>query len=450
MISRPVAVLDALRLTRFKSFTAAVLRLPDLTVLIGKNGSGKSNAIDGLTALRRLAEGEDVRDALDGSRSDAEPIRGGAEGCAPYGSDDFALGCRVSYGDAVYEFDVVVQVRPEVRVRSERLVVVRGVTYNRRSLDGRELLVTDPPERHRSDLVGRSFNGKRGIDPPVPFSSSRLLLTQVPARVPQDTEASRVVHTAAAAVRAALTSVFILDPVPHLMRQYVNERDSELRRNADNLSAAVAAIDERSPDDFDELQDLLRAMPDRPFQSISLARSTLGDVLVALAETDPSSGRINTVPARLMSDGMLRFLAVGTALLSAPTSADSLLSKDVRAQRLLVIEEVENGLHPQMAARVVALVRRQSGRRPIHTLVTTHSPALLDALAVTDHAGVVVCDRDPATGRSRLTKLVDLPGYAAMMAAGTLGDVVGRGLVAEAVEERPRMSDRFAELLGGV
>ena len=71
------------------------------------------------------------------------------------------------------------------------------------------------------------------------------------------------------------------------MRQYVNERDNELRRNADNLSAAVAAIAGRSPEDFEELQDLLRAMPDRPFQDISMARSNLGDVLVALAETDP-------------------------------------------------------------------------------------------------------------------------------------------------------------------
>ena len=43
----PVAILDALWLTNFKSFRQAVLSLPELTLLIGKNGSGKSNAIDG-------------------------------------------------------------------------------------------------------------------------------------------------------------------------------------------------------------------------------------------------------------------------------------------------------------------------------------------------------------------------------------------------------------------
>ena len=148
---------------------------------------------------------------------------------------------------------------------------------------------------------------------------------------------------------------------------------------------------------------------------------------------------------------MLRFLAIGTALLSAPLAGQVAgeVAGDVPGQRLLVIEEVENGLHPEMAARVVSLVRRQSETRSIRTLVTTHSPALLDALSGDDHRGVVVCDRDPDTGWSRLTRLVDLPGYASVMARGTLGDVVGRGLLGEAAaQDRPPLSDRFARLLG--
>lgn len=445
-------ILDALWLDSFKSFHRSGLSLSELTLLIGKNGSGKSNAIDGLTALARLAEGEDVRDALDGSRADAEPIRGGAEGCAPHGRDTFELSCQVSSGRAVYFLKVEVQVRPEVRIRHERLRVVRGVTYGNRTLEDRDLLVTDEADDRRTDLDARWFNGKRGIDPRLPFASNRLLITQLPVRLPADTEAARLIHTGAAAVIAALRSVFILDPVPHLMRQYVNARDNELRRNAENLSAAVAAISDRSNGDFNELQNLLRAMPDRPFQNISMARSDLGDVLVTMTETDPQEQEIvRVVPARLMSDGMLRFLAVGTALLSAPPiENDADLGLSVTGQRLLVIEEVENGLHPQMAARVVSLIRRQSEGRRIRTLVTTHSPALLDALETSDHRGVIVCDRDPQTGYSRLTRLVDLPGYTLAMARGSLGEVVGKGLLTEAAMERPAMTERFAALLGGI
>ncbi len=447
-----MAILDELWLTGFKSFAHAVLPFSELTLLIGKNGSGKSNAIDGLTALARLAEGDDVRDALDGSRADSEPIRGGAEGCAPHGQDEFELGCRVRWGDAVLDLEVAIQVKPEVRVRWEKLSAVRGLSHGNRSLDGRVLLETDRADDRRNDLTGRWFNGKRGIDPGVPFTSNRLLVTQSPTRIPTETAAARIVHSAAAAVRAALRSVFILDPVPHLMRQYVHDRDSDLRRNAENLSAAVAALHRTSPDDFAELQALLQAMPDRPFQNISIGRSDLGDVLVALAETDPRTGETNTVPARLMSDGMLRFLAVGTALLSAPLVGDSTsdATADEVGQRLLVIEEVENGLHPEMAARVVSLVRRQSEQRSIRTLVTTHSPALLDALEGSDHRGVIVCDRDPRSGGSRLTRLVELPGYPTMMARGSLGEVISRGLIAAAAAGRPAPSERFAELLRSI
>ncbi|WP_369689320.1 AAA family ATPase [Streptomyces acidiscabies] len=46
-----------MRLTSFKSFTGQRLPLQDLTVLIGRNGSGKSNALDALMVLARLASG---------------------------------------------------------------------------------------------------------------------------------------------------------------------------------------------------------------------------------------------------------------------------------------------------------------------------------------------------------------------------------------------------------
>ncbi|MEU7467156.1 AAA family ATPase [Streptomyces sp. NPDC044984] len=54
--------LEEVRLTSFKSFTEQRLPLQDLTVMIGRNGSGKSNALDGLMVLSRLALGEPVRD----------------------------------------------------------------------------------------------------------------------------------------------------------------------------------------------------------------------------------------------------------------------------------------------------------------------------------------------------------------------------------------------------
>ncbi|MFJ3934107.1 AAA family ATPase [Streptomyces sp. NPDC090029] len=432
--------LEEVRLTSFKSFTGQCLPLHDLTVLIGRNGSGKSNALDGLMVLSRLALGEPVRDVLDGPRSGGdEPIRGGVEGCTPLGRDSFSLGCRVRSGAEVFDLDLEVAVRPEVRILREELTAVEGVQYGgRRLAAGRSLLASDPPDPRRSDLKVRCFNGRRGLDPGIPFAVDRLLTSQVPVRLPLATEAAKLVHRAARAVLAVLREVFLLDPVPHLMRQYVNARDTELRRSADNLSAAVESLSETDSAAFDRLTDLVAGMPEYPVKGISSVDTPLGDVQLVLRETG-YHGKEHDVPARLLSDGMLRFLAFGTALLSAPVSDGA--EEPLRAQRHLVIEEIENGLYPTQAARVLRLMKEESERRSIDVLFTTHSPALLNSLAAQDHSGVVVCSRDPASGESVLTRLTDLPGYVDLLAAGDLGDAVTKGRLPDAVHPRDTGSD---------
>jgi predicted ATPase len=151
-----------------------------------------------------------------------------------------------------------------------------------------------------------------------------------------------------------------------------------------------------------------------------------------------------------MSDGMLRFLAIGAALLSAPLTKSKVSGQGEPAgQRTLVIEEIENGLHPTMAAQVVELVKNESTRRRIRTIVTTHSPPLLDALEGDDHPGVIVFDRDKA-GWSRARRLVDLPGYPELIAAGGLGTGIVSGGLTDAADERPAISDEFNRLLVGM
>ncbi|MDO5094342.1 MAG: AAA family ATPase [Propionibacteriaceae bacterium] len=104
------ARLGELRLRAFKSYRDTVLPLRDVTVLIGRNRSGKSNALDGLEVLARLAGGENL-DALDGRRREGGMIRSGSGGLPPHGSDRFELGCTAEVGEDRYRYDVEVQVR---------------------------------------------------------------------------------------------------------------------------------------------------------------------------------------------------------------------------------------------------------------------------------------------------------------------------------------------------
>lgn len=430
------SVIEEVRLNAFKSFKDAVLPLEELTLLVGRNGSGKSNALDGLWALARLAQGEDLRDALDGGR-EGPAVRGGAAGSAPFGESAFALVCTVRTGEERVHLDVTVKVEPVVQVVAERL-----------RAGERDLLVTEAPRADSGDIEARwGQGGGTGGARPLAFRATRLLATQVLARVPATSEGQRV-HLAAAQVLAALRSVFVLDPVPHLMRRYVPRRDVLLRRGADNLSAAVASLLE-DPATAERLSAALSRLNEQEVVDVTTSRSELDDVMLTLVER--FAGMERPVPARVMSDGSLRFLAILVALMQAPTVdtvPEPLASEDALGQTTLVIEELENGLHASQAQLLVGLVREEVHHRRVRALATAHSPALLDALTGDEHGSVVVCQRD-REGHSTLRRLVDLPNYVDIVAAGTLGRAAERDRLREAPLPTRSPSEMLAEILGG-
>lgn len=423
-----------LRLTAFKSFRDVVVPLAPLTVLIGRNGAGKSNSLDGLDVLRRLAVVGDVRDALEGTRRDSAPVRGGVEGSAPFDSDHFELGVRIERTSGEFvDLDVRVQVRPHVQVVWERL----RVADSRRGLEnGRWTALVETTEqarvpelaapRERADIGASIWNGKRGRNPHHVFRATHLLAGQLSLRLAGTTTAERRVLEVSAEVLAVLGGLFHFDPVPHLMRQYVPERDIVLRRNGENLSAAVAHLRDEDPDAFATLVDLVKRLPEHAVRGAEIRSGGFGEVMLGLIEADGDDEV--TVPARQLSDGMLRMIAILTALLGRGESDEAVPDPGSAASpTTLLLEELENGLHPTQAALILDVVARSAAERDVPVVVTTHSPALLNALPGDDHRGIVVIGRDPATGASRATSLVDLPGYHAVMATGRLGDIVSAG-----------------------
>ncbi|MGQ0773137.1 MAG: AAA family ATPase, partial [Pseudonocardiales bacterium] len=102
--------LREIRLTAFKSFRNSTLPVDPVTVLTGRNSSGKSNALDGIEVLSRLASGDELTDALDGRRREGGPIRGGSRGCAPWNQPVSAPSClsrnSSSFSAGVIQFSV--------------------------------------------------------------------------------------------------------------------------------------------------------------------------------------------------------------------------------------------------------------------------------------------------------------------------------------------------------
>ena len=425
------ATLIELQLPAFKSLRKVSIPLRPLTLLVGRNGSGKSNVLDALAVLSALAASGTIRDALDGGRS-GPLVRGGSEGCAPLGKDWFAVGCSVAVDGRRYHLDVRISVRPNVQVIKERLWTRRlsGSRYG----EPLELLRTDPPRPESGDIVARWNNRKQGPNPAVTFRASQLLTAQIPTRVPATSQAGRDVRRVAEGVLAALSNVFILDPVPHQMREYVPEKDVRLRRNAENLSAVLASL-LKGDATRSILLEMTRSLSEAQVSEIDTVNSDLGDVMVAIQERIGSTAK--PMPARLMSDGTLRFLAIAAALLDRSQSASG-EDDSVTSGRLLVVEEIENGLHPSQAALLLNRLKASAGTG-VRTLATTHSPAILDALEGKDHNSVMVCSRG-SDGWSNATRLTDFPDYFEVVGRGPLGTAAVRDRLrpSEVPSEAPR------------
>ena len=122
-----------------------------------------------------------------------------------------------------------------------------------------------------------------------------------------------------------------------------------------------------------------------------------------------------------MSDGTLRFLAILTALLTRPEGS------------LLVVEEIDNGVHPSRSELLVRMLKDIGTKRNIDILITTHNPALLDLLGAGMLPFIVAAHRNGKTGASELTLLEDIEQLPKLLASGTIGRLSSQGKIERAL-----------------
>lgn len=447
------AELTELKLINFKGFRDQTLPLRDATILIGRNSAGKSNALDALETLNRLASGESIIEALDGSKRDSGGIRGGSFGLVPHGSSTFSLGCTVAMDGYLHRYTIEIEVSPgrNPRVVYEKLIGPGFSTKSQKWSPDKVLFSTRTPENGTGSIEADYYNGNRGTNPRERFADNIILLKQFIDRFQYDKRkgvASAV--RGAQAVRFALRAIFHLDPVPYLMRDYVRDRPFHMYRTGENISAVFKELQNTSPDIFGRIQELTREIVDDNIAGIDFVKTEMGEIMLALKDQD------YLTPAREMSDGLLRFLAIAATLLPQSTTLDIETPSAYKTNEsdevvtggvLTVIEELENGVHPSQASRLLSMVEESGQRENFKVLVTTHSPALLDAAEGRLNDSIIVCYRDPDSGFSILKPVVDFPGYEQVMASQTLGKAVTKDEFRDS-EESVQNFASLNELLG--
>ncbi|RCJ39039.1 ATPase [Nostoc punctiforme NIES-2108] len=417
-------MLKQLILENWKSFRYAELPLDPLTVLIGTNSSGKSNVVEALEFLQRIARGENIEAALAGDKT-LPSIRGGLEWAALKPETNFTLKALVQGEDdkGDYLYVIQTQIVNEVKVIEEYI--------ERQNLN----------KDHTINYVEKftvkkiDLNTITGMKEPVtPFDFQDLVSSHTYLSIAEDGSIvfekelqERYFSLKIQAINcvvSTLKEILILNPIPSKMREYSRLSDT-LESDASNIAGVLAALSEEHKNEVEStLSSYIKDFPEGDIQKLWAEKvGRFGTDAMLYCQEEWKPGHITEIDSRTMSDGTLRFLAILTALLTRPQGSQ------------LVIEEIDNGLHPSRAELLVRILRDIGSKRKIDILLTTHNPALLDALGPEIVPFVVVAHRDKETGESKLTLLEDIENLPLLLASGTLGKLATKGAIEKSLSD---------------
>lgn len=362
MVLKRSPMIEQITLTDFLSFGPGshTLKLLPLNVLIGPNGSGKSNLVEAFSVLRAVPKDLPLP-IRQGGGVDEWIWRGAGHERADsaaievlFDAGEIAASVvryRVAFGSEGGRF-VVHDERIENQTGSPKPYFYFGYENGRPMLnnakDARRSLERADIDRTQSILSQRRDPESY---PEVAATGDRfkeILIYRAWSFGPQSV------------IRAACSA---------------DVQTDRLLEDFSNLPARLAAL-KRSP-----------AVKKRLLALLSEVAPGFTDVEVipegGLLRLYLTEGERN-VPAHRLSDGTLRHLSL-LAILLDPGSA-----------RLVLIEEPELGLHPDVLPGLRDLLVEASTR--FQLIVTTHSTQLVDAM--TEHSGaVVVCEKESTTSR---------------------------------------------------
>ncbi len=404
--------------------------LATLTFFIGPNASGKSNALEAIRLLSWMAKGsrlDDIERSIQGSDS---LLRGRPVNLFLDSKSSFEVGCRIQ-GNLQGNLENWNTLSVSISLIDDHLIITdESVSTDSEPIP---LYSVDSLPNPLTDEIRVAYNNfKRGRNKPhIPCSNRQAIFYQLgtPARFEKSDEKSqKVIPAAAKRFRHALREIVFLDPQPALMRGYSFAKDNEMKENGSNLSSVLYNICEGDGPLKKDLLDFVRSLPEQDIKDINFIVTDRNDVMVVLKESFGNKDTMMDAP--VLSDGTLRVLATGATLLSASPGS------------LVIIEEIDNGVHPSRAELLIKQIIKIGKKRKLNVLLTSHNPALLDALPDESLGDVLCCYRDPELGDSRIVRLGDLDRFPELMAQGSLGQLVTRQILDRFLKDKTTPEER--------
>ena len=375
-------MIERIVIENFKSLRKVDLSLGRVNLFIGANATGKSNVLDAFRVLAGIGHGFTINEILNGKSKSAtgemwERVRGGTEHACFAGSDGTGEVAIEVHGkwDAGFArnwpegWEYRISFLPNDRGRvTDEYIDTKQWRYHHRDLP--EFFYANPSlpvlgmEREiwrRKEKVGKLSE--------VDISYWLLKLAEMFGNAQR------------------------IDLVPKELRNY--SRDEWAGRMGDHGEDFAAVVNLICDEEHtkDAYLAWLRELRPEQIDDVGSTAGAVGDWMFMVRE----NGR--TFPAPVLSEGTLRFAALTAAFFQ-----DSMPG-------IMMIEEIENGIHPSRIQILLELMRSQAEYRKTQVLATTHSATILDWLQEEDYKTTFLCRRDESTGESRICSLTDVPHF---------------------------------------
>ncbi|MFO7825634.1 MAG: AAA family ATPase [Cyclobacterium sp.] len=422
------AMINSFTIENFKSYKKAALKLAPLTVMVGANASGKSNALEAIRFLTWMAQGQKLSSLQFEVNQNNAAIRGQIKDIFFKGNSELKLGCLMQDSGLGHSWELQItldhRLGKEIHISKESMIKTNSEEI---------LYETTKPTSGLATDISVAFNNfaRGGKKPQVTCSDQLGIFTQMsaPGKInPNYKKSIQHVGELSRYTESLLSRILFLDPSPQSMRNYSFISESALLGNGSNISAVLYNLVNVDDNPFDdepgrlkkEILQFIESLPEQDITDIDFLEGPRGEVMVVLTETFGNENR--KMDAGVLSDGTLRVLAIAAALLSAPEES------------IVIIEEIDNGVHPSRAKQLLNQINKIAVKRRLQIVLSTHNPALMDALPDEVIPDVVFCYRDKKDGSSKLISLKDVPDYPELISQGSLGDLVTEGALSNFVK----------------
>ena len=353
--------LEWISINGFKSIKSIEkLPLANINVIIGANGSGKSNFISAFSFLHAIREG--------GLQTYVKSA-GGADRLLHFGSKETeALSIQIAFANEINQYKIVlIPTSDDTLVPSDE----RGYYWNKSA--GHDYPY-DTPIRGQGLEAGISNPNNKGISSHIKDHLDRWRLYHF--------------HDVG---RAS----------PMKKNAAIND-NRFLRQDGSNLPAFLYFLRERHPTEYGLIRATVHSVAPF-FDDFILEPLNLESGFIRLEWRHKGSDAYFDVSS--FSDGTLRFIALATLFLQPESIRPS----------VIIVDEPELGLHPVAISKFAAMARSASVKSQI--IVSTQSPLLLDQFEPEE---VLIAERENG---ATVVKRLERPGLSEWLENYSLGEL---------------------------